>query len=636
VSLKANCPACAGTVTFNVGTSLVTVCPYCRSVVGRGDRGLESLGKVADLVATESPLDVGLRGRYEGVPFALSGRTQYAHPAGGVWDEWYAAFSDGRWGWLAEAQGRFYMTFQTPPPEDLPAFDKLQLGQSIEIAGVQLKVAEKNTGRVGGAAGEMPMRLTPGKEHPFADLSGPRGEFATLDYSEATPVVYLGREVSLDELKIPPSKRRQFPGQEPKIQAVQLNCPQCAAALELRAPDKSERVGCPSCGSLLDVKEGKLKLLRSLEPPPVQPILPLGSVAKYQDVDWTVIGFMQRYVTVEGTDYFWEEYLLYQPRLGFRWLTRSDDHWNWVENVPPAAVHGEGRSVNYGGSGFSLFQQATARVAFVVGEFYWKVQAGEEVESRDYVRAPLMLSEEVTHSGDDGEVNWSKAVYLRPDEVEGMFSLKEPLPRPLTVGPNQPFPHTGVYPTFAALLVMALAIAFLFFLISSRRDLYQETFSLQPLPAGQRSYKVLREKPLSLNGNENIEVILQTTGTTPWLHLEGTLTPADAAPRPGESSASTNTESRRFAFAALKGETQHVFLSAVPKGDYHLQFDLSWQTPTEPASGEVRLRQGVLHGGPFILVLLAIGAVPVLVGLYQLYFEAQRWKDSNVSGSSIG
>jgi hypothetical protein len=84
MSVQANCPACGGPVVFKVGTSLVAVCPYCRSVIGRGDRGLESLGKVADLVETASPLDVGVKGRFEGVPFELTGRTQFQHPAGGV------------------------------------------------------------------------------------------------------------------------------------------------------------------------------------------------------------------------------------------------------------------------------------------------------------------------------------------------------------------------------------------------------------------------------------------------------------------------------------------------------------------------------------------------------------------------
>ena len=115
---QANCPACGGTITFQVSTSLVAVCPYCRSVVGRGDKGLEDLGKVADLVETASPLDIGIKGRFDGVPFALTGRTQFKHPAGGTWDEWYAAFTDGRWGWLAEAQGRFYLTFERRAPPD--------------------------------------------------------------------------------------------------------------------------------------------------------------------------------------------------------------------------------------------------------------------------------------------------------------------------------------------------------------------------------------------------------------------------------------------------------------------------------------------------------------------------------------
>src|SRR5262249_28080103 len=58
-SLQANCPACGGTVEFKVSSSLVTICPYCRSVVARGDRKLEDLGKVADLVQTDSVLEVG-------------------------------------------------------------------------------------------------------------------------------------------------------------------------------------------------------------------------------------------------------------------------------------------------------------------------------------------------------------------------------------------------------------------------------------------------------------------------------------------------------------------------------------------------------------------------------------------------
>jgi hypothetical protein len=631
MSTEANCPACGGPITFKVGTSLVAVCPYCRSVVGRGDRGLESLGKVADLVETESPLDVGVKGRFDGVPFQLTGRTQFKHPAGGVWDEWYAAFTDGRWGWLAEAQGRFYLTFENTSPPELPAYDRLQLGQRVDVgAGQQLTVAEKARGSVGGAVGEMPYRVVPDKEVPFADLSGPRGEFGTLDYSGERPAVYVGRQVTLDEIGIPPGKRRKFPGQEPRIAAVQLNCPKCGAALSLRAPDRSERVGCPSCGALLDVQQGKLKLLQSLKPPPVQPILPLGSVGRYQGAEWTLIGFMQRFVTLEGTDYFWEEYLLYQPRLGFRWLTRSDDHWNWVETVPPASVTGEGKYVSWGGRSFSLFQKARAKVAFVVGEFYWKVTAGEEVLSRDYVAAPEMLSEEVTKAGDEGEVNWSHARYLRPEEVEAIFGLKEHLPAPMTIGPNQPFPHTGIYRAALVLFALALLAGGLFWLFGSRNVVFEHTYRLEPLADGLRSYKVLVEEPIALKAHRNVQVLLRPTDGTTWVHAEGALTPALVAGEAGKTTPPRSSERRDFAFAARAGERRNIYLSAVPAGNYQLRFDLSWQQPKQPAGAEVEIRQGVPHAMPLVLVLLALGVVPLFIALYQLYWESRRWSDSNV------
>src|ERR671937_2166565 len=133
MAFQASCPACGAQVLFKTGSSVVVVCESCNSVVARTDRGVEDVGKVADVVESGSPLEVGLRGVYLGVAFELTGRAQLGHAAGGFWDEWYAAFSDGRWGWLAEAQGRFYLTFQISTPPDLPNFDDLRLGQEVVV-----------------------------------------------------------------------------------------------------------------------------------------------------------------------------------------------------------------------------------------------------------------------------------------------------------------------------------------------------------------------------------------------------------------------------------------------------------------------------------------------------------------------
>ena len=78
--------------------------------MARTDRGLNDLGKVAEIAESQSPLRLGLKGSYNGNRFELTGRAQLKHELGGYWDEWYATFSNGWVGWLAEAQGRFYLT----------------------------------------------------------------------------------------------------------------------------------------------------------------------------------------------------------------------------------------------------------------------------------------------------------------------------------------------------------------------------------------------------------------------------------------------------------------------------------------------------------------------------------------------
>ena len=35
--LQANCPSCGGQVQFTAGSTIVVVCPYCRSAIARAD-----------------------------------------------------------------------------------------------------------------------------------------------------------------------------------------------------------------------------------------------------------------------------------------------------------------------------------------------------------------------------------------------------------------------------------------------------------------------------------------------------------------------------------------------------------------------------------------------------------------------
>src|ERR1043166_6042041 len=415
--LQANCPSCGAPIEFKAGSTIVVVCPFCRSAIARTDRALEDLGKVAEIADSESPLKLGLKGVYKDTKFELTGRSQNRHELGGYWDEWYATFSNGWVGWLAEAQGRFYMTFYQPMPEGvtLPAFIDLQLGQVVpEIPGsTPLMVQEKGHGTAVAADGEIPYKLSPGEKFAYADLAGKNNAFATIDYSNDPPWVFLGSHVTLAEIGLGDAKPVQREAK--RVSAVGMGCPNCGGPLDLIAPDKAERVTCPNCNSLLDVNQGNLSFFKSLTPPPNQPdfVLQIGAEGLFPgDVKYKIIGAVVRSVTIEGIQYFWHEYLLYNPTTGFRWLVHSDNHWNFVESINPADVAQDspfsaGSTVDYNGEKYKIFQDAQAVVEYVKGEFYWRVEQGETVRAVDYVAPPRMLSLEQSA----GEMNWS----LGPD-----------------------------------------------------------------------------------------------------------------------------------------------------------------------------------------------------------------------------
>lgn len=688
MAVQANCPSCGAEVLFKTGSSVVVVCEFCHSVVARTDRGVEDLGKVADVVETGSPLQVGLRGVCRGVAFELTGRAQVEHAAGGTWDEWYAALDDGRWGWLAEAQGRFYLTFQiqVPDPRALPFLDRLQLGQPVTAipTPVPLVVAEKGQARLLAAEGEIPYLLTPGETYYYADLSGQDGVFGTLDYGEHPPLVFVGREVTLAELGLAHATRTQE--RDPRrVTASRLNCPNCAGPLELRAPDKTERVTCPNCGSLLDVSQGEFRYLKALEPKGPPPSIPLGAVAEFEGQPLTVIGFMVRSVEFEGVRYHWQEYLLYNPAAGFRWLVESDQHWSYVTTLPPAAVSepDPGKLARYDGRTFKIFQDASARVDHVMGEFYWKVEVGERARAVDFVRPPLMLSKEISGGAvgwggkrpgalEAEEVNWSLGTYVPVKEVRKKFGVE--LQPPHTVAPNQPFRHKSIYKYWLLLGFVALLVGVGALVTSPSTRVFEGAFNLQPQPSpaaappppsgasgsalreyNERLRAQLQAANRSAAGSEGTQVIftdafelrarqnVRVTGTANvdnnWLYVSGDL--IDEA-----TGLVQQFELPIEYYSGVEGgeswaegdRAEGVTLPALPAGRYTMRLEAQWEDWNQAVAPQlsVRVEQGVPRVLNLVLVLVALSVIPLLVMLWHFSFERRRWADSSFSPYDAG
>lgn len=638
--LKANCPSCAAPIEFQKGSTIVLVCPYCRSAVARTDRALQDLGKVAEIADSQSPLKLGLKGEFKGNRFELTGRAQLRHEMGGYWDEWYATFSNGWVGWLAEAQGRFYLTFFQPIPTGthLPSFEQLQIGQAVsEIPGpTQLMVTEKGTATSVAAEGEIPYKLVPNEQSRYADLSGKDNAFGTIDYSIDPPWVFVGNMVSLEEIGL--AAARPVTREAQRTTAAAMGCPNCGGPLALVAPDKAERVTCPNCNSLLNVDQGNLSYLHALTPSPTadQFVLQIGQEGVFPgDVRFRIIGRMVRSVNVDGIDYFWHEYLLYNPMIGFRWLVHSDNHWNFVEPVNPAEVEqsggfAAGSKVTYNGSTFKIFQDAQAVVRYVQGEFYWRVEQGETARAVDYVSAPLMLSQEITA----GEMNWSAGVYMTNAEIEKAFGVTD-LPKPWSVAPNQPF--TGrFYYTWGALplfLLLVLAIFMLPFtgitntVLSQQVDLPPMLNATQPQASFSQSF--------DLKANRNVRITAVAPVNNSWADLDVDLIndqsqEVESVNIPIEYYSGTDSDGAW----TEGGQSQDATISSLPSGKYTLRVEGTWQNWQQSMPVTVKVEQGVNRGVNFCCSLVLLLIVPVLGLLRKFSFESKRWSESMFSTSS--
>jgi hypothetical protein len=633
--LQANCPSCAAPIEFQAGSTIVLVCPYCRSAVARTDRGLADLGKVAEIAESESPLRLGLKGQFNGTRFELTGRAQMRHELGGFWDEWYATFSNGWVGWLAEAQGRFYLTFYQPAASGaaaLPTFDQLTPGQFVpEIQSeTPLMVQEKGVATAVAADGEIPYLLTPGETSGYADLAGKNDAFATIDYSMSPPWVFVGRQVALADIGL--ADARPAEREKRRVSAAAMGCPNCGGPLNLVAPDKAERVTCPNCNSLLDVNQGNLSYLHALEPTNADKsfVLSVGAEGTFNDVRYKIIGAVIRSVLIDSVHYYWHEYLLYNPSVGFRWLVHSDNHWNFVEPVNPAEVESdpgaylaEGPTIRFRGQTFKVFQDANARVEYVQGEFYWRVEQGETVRAADYVAAPLMLSRESSSN----EINWSLGTFLTVADVEKAFGIQD-LPKPWGVAPNQPFTGSfyytwGLLPLVGLLLVAAIMIP----LAGTTSTVLSETVTMQPAAPGAST--TVFSQPFQLKSNRNVRISASAAFSNSGADLDIDLV----------DDKKNDVETVNIPISYFQGvedgeswtegsPSDSATTSSLPAGTYNLRIDGTFENITQPLPVTLKVEQNVNRGVNFGCALIALLIVP-FVGLIRKWsFEGRKWKDS--------
>lgn len=187
-------------MVFRWSGSVQTVCDHCRSVLVRTDLDLRKVGLVADLPDNASPIQLLTEGRYGDAGFVVAGRIIYQYEQGG-WNEWHLVLDGGKDGWLSDAQNELAVSFRVDASK-LPTADQATLGRTFVWNGISFVVTSRTLAHYAGVEGELPFEYWDKTDVTFVDLRSERMEFATLDYSDDAPALYIGQTVDFDALRL--------------------------------------------------------------------------------------------------------------------------------------------------------------------------------------------------------------------------------------------------------------------------------------------------------------------------------------------------------------------------------------------------------------------------------------------------
>ena len=410
--------------------------------------------------------------------------------------------------------------------------------------------------------------------------------------------------------------------------AKPITCPNCGGTVELRGFAHTRTAVCIQCLSVIDASSPELQILaRFDEKMRARPVLPLGSRGHFGDAAYEVIGFQVRTTWSDGLAYSWHEYLLFNPYAGFRYLTLYNGHWNFVRalaGVPSNTTQSGRKAAVSGGVTYRHYQHATATTTFVMGEFPWAVQAGEQVEFDDFIAPPRVLSREVS----TGEINWSGGEYISGADVWKAFGLAGQPPRVDGISPNEPSPYPHklrhIWSDFLILALVWLGVLLLFNFVSTGRQFLSDHVQMSPVEGAAA--------PATFTGAFDLKEAVN--GLTVEVKANDSDAPALQAAFVDRSSSRTIPLALVEQGSKSSGWRDLYRSGTLPPGSWSVRLEPEAQELKLSGSYGIKVRREAKGAGWIWFALIFLLIPPVVTTLKASSFESQRWSGSDYGGGS--
>lgn len=409
-----------------------------------------------------------------------------------------------------------------------------------------------------------------------------------------------------------------------------IGCPSCGGTLELRAAGFSTLIVCQYCGSELDLVDPQVRLVAEHAEAGAALILPLGTMGVLTGRQWTVVGYLER---SDGADR-WGEYLLFNPYHGYRWLVHQAAGWSLGSPLMTQPGSLRALSQTFGGEIYAkCFREATNTVEYVLGEFYWHVRRGDQVEANGYVNGQRMLTCEI--AGDEYE--WTVEEWISSRHVAQAFGIADSGQYPargLNPLPHQPNPHSTDAKSMAIVAAIAFVAAFVLTLVFAGNSPPRSMATIAAGDAPESRQALLQ--PIVVNGRAQ-PFVIETRGdpgANSWLDVEYTLTNLDT-----EETRIANQPIQYYFGPDWREDDRRgtLKLSSVPAGRYSLSAEVlreqdergateSWE-PTSLRQVEISAGPGGIFWSNLVFLAFALFAPVLWVGARAMSFEAARRDD---------
>jgi hypothetical protein len=422
-----------------------------------------------------------------------------------------------------------------------------------------------------------------------------------------------------------------------------VECLSCGGPITLHGYGQIEQVSCPYCGSTLSPDQnGALELLQAAQRQRRPSVLQLHSRGKLKnssgqgddkETEWEIIGVAWRQVTAEGVAYPWQEFMLFNPYHGYRWLIYSmtDGSWMLGEALDgaPEKVGLAHKALRFQGDRFKHFSTGQASVIYVEGEFPWQVEVGDVAIAEDYVAKARGLSVEHSTSEGGSEVSFTRMRHIDSDEVWAAFGGSDKAPPQNGIGLLTPNPNKARSGWFwkTCLILLALWTVATFIYVGSRDTKVIVTESNVPVGTSlSQSVEVLEE-----GDKGTLEVEFSLPGlSNAWGYADVLLVKEGS-----QDAYNFGVEVDEWHGSDYKEGTnpKSLVIGGVEGGKYTLQvtpkIDPAHLSRNPSATYNLTVRQDVALIRYSVLAFLMILMFPLFNTLLGGIYEGRRWQNSD-------